>query len=133
MLKTFKINTGEEGFFNITSYVRQIVNESGVNEGIAVIYCPHTTAALAITDNSDVDDSVRNDIMIALNKAFPDRPQFKSCEGNSYSYAKAACLGSSRTIIIDDNRLVLGSMQGIFLVDFDCIPERTVCVKIIKT
>ena len=132
MLKSFTIKTKWEGLYNITSFVRQVVIESGVQEGIAVITCPHTTAAIAVTDNSDIDDGLKDDIMLALQKAFPDRPQFRNDEGNSNSYAKAMCIGNSKTVIIDDNRLVLGSYQGIFLAEFDEPTERTICVKILK-
>ena len=49
MLKTIHLRTREQSaFYNITSYVRQAVNESGVSEGIAVVFCPHTTAGITI-------------------------------------------------------------------------------------
>ena len=56
MLKAIHIRTKESSaFYNITSYVRQAVIESGVNEGIAVVYCPHTTAGITINENADPD------------------------------------------------------------------------------
>ena len=45
MLKRYTIKTERRGLYNITSYVRQAVTESGVQEGIAVIFCPHTHTA----------------------------------------------------------------------------------------
>ncbi len=130
MLKVFKLNTGEEGFYNITSYVRQAVNESGVQEGIAVVFCPHTTAAITINENADPD--VTEDLVYAFDKTFPSRPQFKHCEGNSHAHLKSSCVGASETVIIDDGALALGVWQAIYFVEFDGPRERNFAVKIIK-
>lgn len=130
MLKVFKLNTGEEGFYNITSYVRQAVNESGVQEGIAVVFCPHTTAAITINENADPD--VTEDLVYAFDKTFLSRPQFKHCEGNSHAHLKSSCVGASETVIIDDGALALGVWQAIYFVEFDGPRERNFAVKIIK-
>lgn len=130
MLKTFNLKTGNEGLYNITSYVRQALNESGVNEGIAVIFCPHTTAAITINENSDPD--VQTDLIFALNKTFPDRPEFRHCEGNSHAHMKSSCVGASETVIIHDGNLMLGTWQGIYFAEFDGPRNRKFFVKIIK-
>lgn len=130
MLKTFTIKTDDNGFFNITSYVRQCVIESGVQEGTALIFCPHTTAAITINENADPD--VKNDLMFALEKTFPDRPQFKHIEGNSQAHLKSSCIGVTETVFVSDNRLVLGTWQGIYFVEFDGPRTRNFIVKIIK-
>jgi len=49
----FTINTNRKGFFDITTEVKAAVSESGVNEGICVIFSPHTTASLVVGDNSE--------------------------------------------------------------------------------
>ncbi len=131
MLKAIHIRTKEpSAFYNITSYVRQAVIESGVNEGIAVVYCPHTTAGITINENADPD--VVEDLTYALAKTFRDRPQFKHAEGNSHAHMKSTCIGCSETVIISDNRLLLGTWQGIYFVECDGPRERTVYVKIIR-
>lgn len=130
MLKAFHLNTPENGFYNITSYVRQAVIESGISSGIAAVYCPHTTAAVTINENADPD--VTSDLMYALDKTFPDRPQFKHCEGNSHAHLKSSCIGVSETVIIEDNRLLLGTWQGIYFTEFDAPRQRTFYVKLIK-
>jgi secondary thiamine-phosphate synthase enzyme len=130
MLKKFNLKTGAEGFYNITSYVRRAVIESGVSDGIAVVYCPHTTAAITINENADPD--VQTDLVFALDKTYPDRPQFRHCEGNSHAHLKSSCVGASETVIIDDNRLLLGTWQGIYFAEFDGPRDRTFYVKIIK-
>ncbi len=130
MLYNFTLHTERENFYNITSYVRQAVMESGVDNGIAVVYCPHTTAGITINENADPD--VVTDLLYALDKTYPDRPQFRHGEGNSSAHLKASCIGSSATVIIDDNRLVLGTWQGIYFTEFDGPRTRKFIVKIIK-
>lgn len=130
MLKKFNISTGKEGFYNITSYVRQALNESGVSEGIAVVFCPHTTAAITINENADPD--VQTDLLFALDKTYPDRPQFRHMEGNSSAHLKSSCVGASETVIVHEGSLVLGTWQGIYFAEFDGPRSRSFYVKIVK-
>lgn len=130
MLKKYYLNTETEGLYNITSYVRQTVIESGVEQGIAVVFCPHTTAAITINENADPD--VQTDLMFAIDKTYPDRPQFRHAEGNSAAHLKSSSVGASETVIIDDGRLVLGTWQGIYFAEFDGPGQRHFFVKIIK-
>jgi thiamine phosphate synthase YjbQ (UPF0047 family) len=68
-------------FYNITSQVRDAVTKSGVTDGVAIVFCPHTTAGITVNENADPD--VVYDLLIGLNKAFLDRPEFCHGEGNS--------------------------------------------------
>lgn len=130
MLKKYSLNTEREGFYNITSYVRQALLESGIENGLAVVYCPHTTAGITINENADPD--VVTDLIYALDKTFPDRPQFRHSEGNSAAHLKSSCIGTSVTVIIDDGRLLLGTWQGIYFTEFDGPRSRTFYVKLVK-
>jgi len=130
MLYKHTISTQREGFYNITSYLRQALIESGMTEGIAVVYCPHTTAGITINENADPD--VVTDLLYALDKTYPDRPQFKHCEGNSAAHLKASCIGSSVTVIISDGRPVLGTWQGIYFTEFDGPRSRTFYIKLLN-
>lgn len=131
MLFTYNLKTEKENFYNITSYVRQSVIESGVQSGYAIVFCPHTTAGITINENADPD--VVTDLLYALDKTYPDRPQFRHAEGNSAAHLKSSCIGSSATVIIDDNRLVLGTWQGIYFTEFDGPRTRKFMVKIVKS
>ncbi|HCJ41790.1 secondary thiamine-phosphate synthase enzyme YjbQ [uncultured Ruminococcus sp.] len=130
MLRKYNIKTDETGLYNITSYVRQTLNESGVESGIAVVFCPHTTAAITINENADPD--VQTDLLFALDKTYPDRPQFRHVEGNSAAHLRSSCVGASETVIIEDGSLLLGTWQGIYFAEFDGPRLRTFYVKIIK-
>lgn len=69
MLKRYTIKTERRGLYNITSYVRQAVTESGVQSGMAVVFCPHTTAAITINENADPD--VKQIFFTLWRKHFP--------------------------------------------------------------
>ena len=130
MLFEYHLNTEREGFYNITSFVRQALAESGVSSGMALVYCPHTTAGITINENADPD--VVTDLLYALDKTFPDRPQFRHAEGNSAAHLKSSCIGASVNVIIDNGRLLLGTWQAVYFTEFDGPRTRKFYVKIIK-
>ena len=71
----FEIRTsGRDGMTDITEQVAQTVRDSGAAEGIAVVYCPHTTAAITINENADPD--VVHDVLEQLNEIAPWRQKF---------------------------------------------------------
>ena len=130
MLYEYSISTGRIDFYNITQQVREAVSKSSVKEGIVLVYCPHTTAGITINENADPD--VVHDLLIGLDKAFPDRREFTHAEGNSSAHLKANAVGSSATIIINDAKLVLGTWQGIYFCEFDPPRNRKFYVKIVN-
>lgn len=128
MTREFSLNTGREGFTDITREVALAVRESGVTDGIAIAFCPHTTAGITINENADPD--VTHDMLIGLDCAFPDRPEFLHAEGNSRAHLKASCVGSSVTVIVAGGRLMLGTWQGIYFCEFDGPRARRFSVKV---
>ena len=130
MVYKYSLKTEREGFYNVTEKVRQSVRESGVNEGICVVFCPHTTAGKTINENADPD--VVRDMLFALNKTFPDRPEFRHSEGNSHAHLKASCVGSSVTVLIENGRPLLGTWQGIYFCEFDGPRTRSFYVKVLQ-
>ena len=131
MYHEFKLSTPREDFYNITQQVLQIIASSGVKNGIAVVFCPHTTAGITINENSDPD--VVHDLLLGLEKAFPDHREFRHGEGNSAAHLKTSTVGSSVTIIISDGKPVLGTWQGIYYCEFDPPRNRRCCVQIIES
>ena len=130
MLYEYTLSTAREDFNNITSQVRESVVKSGVTDGIAVVYCPHTTAGITINENADPD--VIHDLLLGLDKAFPDRPEFRHSEGNSSAHLKATSVGSSVTVVVAGNKPVLGTWQGIYFCEFDPPRNRKFFVKVIS-
>jgi len=128
MLYEYSLSTPREDFINITPQLREAVAKSGVVSGSAVIYCPHTTAGVTINENADPD--VVHDLLLGLNAAFPDRPQFRHSEGNSAAHLKASAMGSSATVIINGGRPLLGTWQGVYFCEFDGPRQRNFFVKV---
>ncbi len=129
MLYEYKLDTPKQSFYNITGQVRKAITDSGIISGIAVVYCPHTTAGITINENADPD--VVRDMLCALDKTYPDRPEFRHSEGNSAAHLKASAIGSSVTVIIDAGKPVLGTWQGIYFCEFDPPRSRRFYVKLL--
>ncbi|HHL40694.1 MAG TPA: YjbQ family protein [Deltaproteobacteria bacterium] len=131
-METFSIATSSRcELVEITGRVAAVVEACGASDGIAVIYIPHTTAAVTINENAD--PSVARDIVMKTSKLAERRDRdYTHGEGNSDAHVKASMLGSSETVIIEEGRLRLGTWQGIFLAEFDGPRNRRVWVKVIS-
>jgi len=102
---------------DVTSAVQNAIAETGVEEGICLVYTPHTTAAMTINENADPD--VPRDILAALEKAVPFRADYHHAEGNSAAHVKSSIVGASELVMIENGRLVLGTWQSLFFCEFD--------------
>lgn len=129
MLYEFRIQTGKTGFYPITDKVKEAVAKSGVKDGICVVFCPHTTAAITINENCDPD--VVHDLIVASDATFPNRRDFRHMEGNSAAHMKSSVFGASEVLIIENGKLVLGTWQGVYFAEFDGPRTRHYYVKII--
>lgn len=117
-------------FIDITSEVNEIVRKENVQEGVCVVFCPHTTAGLVINENADF--SVRKDIISSLQRLIPEDEVYSHLEGNSPAHIKSSILGNSLTVFIENKKLKLGTWQGIFFCEFDGPRTREIYVKIIE-
>ena len=124
----FTLRTERQGYYNITSAVRDTIRKSGVTSGICVVYCPHTTAAITI--NEDADPDVTHDLVIGFDEAFPDRRDFRHGEGNSDAHLKCSTVGASETILIEEGRPLLGTWQGVYFCEFDGPRTRRYYIKV---
>ncbi len=116
----------------ITGQVREVIRASGIADGIAVVWCAHTTAGITVQENADPD--VARDLLLALENAVPRRAargEYLHGEGNSDAHAKAGLVGTSVTLIVERGIPLLGTWQGIFLCEFDGPRSRSVTVKVV--
>lgn len=113
----FDLATGRSEMIDITSRVRQAVKESGIQQGICLVYSPHTTAAITLNENAD--PNVVKDIQFALGAVFSDRPEFRHAEGNSAAHLRSSVIGASETIPVKDGELLLGTWQAVYFCEFD--------------
>ena len=129
MLREFTLTTGQNNWTDITSRAREALRESGIQDGICVVYSPHTTAGITINENADPD--VVRDLILALEKTYPDRAEFRHAEGNSAAHLKASTIGSSATIPVRGGKLLLGTWQGVYFCEFDGPRARRFSVQIL--
>ncbi len=115
-------------FVDITTEVQKAISAKGTHEGICFIFCPHTTAGIVLNENWD--PTVRSDIAMVLEHMVPTNLPYRHSEGNSDGHAKAILAGSDHFIFIHENRLQLGTWQGIYLAEFDGPRRRKVWVKV---
>jgi secondary thiamine-phosphate synthase enzyme len=132
MMQTFQVRTSAQTeFIDITRSVQDAVKKTGVEDGICIIFIPHTTAGVTINENAD--PSVVQDIVMELNKIVPFKDQYRHLEGNSPAHIKASLVGCSQIVFVESGKLVLGTWQGIFFCEFDGPRSRQVHIKVMKT
>jgi secondary thiamine-phosphate synthase enzyme len=124
-----KVRTGaRRQMVEITNDVQRVVDQSGVEDGVATVYCPHTTAAVTINENADPD--VKRDILDFVGRLVPKEAGFQHAEGNSDSHILAVLTGPSTQVIVARERLALGRWQGVYLCEFDGPREREIWVNV---
>lgn len=117
-------------FIDITKEVQEVVKKTKVLSGVCYIYTPHTTAGITI--NEGADPAVQRDIQNTLTRLVPHEFNYAHREGNSDAHVKSSLIGTSQIVMIEDNKLVLGTWQAIYFCDFDGPRHRRVVVKIIE-
>jgi secondary thiamine-phosphate synthase enzyme len=116
-------------FIDVTRSIQEAVNNAGVEDGICIIFVPHTTAAVTINENAD--PSVVQDMIMELNKIVPFQDHYRHMEGNSPAHIKASLVGCSKIVFVQSGKLVLGTWQGVFFCEFDGPRNREVRLKVI--
>jgi secondary thiamine-phosphate synthase enzyme len=115
---------------DVTSEINQLVQKSGIDQGLCMVYVPHTTAAVTI--NESADPSVTSDMLMVLNQIVPWEADYRHLEGNSPAHVKSTLVGASELIAIEKGRLVLGTWQGIFFCEFDGPRNRKLHLRIMQ-
>lgn len=117
--------SAKEQILDITPEVNAAVRDLGLTQGVVLLFCPHTTAALTV--NEAADPSVAEDIGRAFAKMVPNMA-FRHEEGNSPAHIRAALLGPSLLLPVEEGRLALGTWQGVYFCEFDGPRQRQVWV-----
>ncbi|QJD88452.1 secondary thiamine-phosphate synthase enzyme YjbQ [Cohnella herbarum] len=123
--------TRRDEMIDITRQIAACLARQGMEEGVVVVYCPHTTAGIAINENADPD--VKHDVLMRLDEVYPwNHPKYRHAEGNTASHLKAITTGTSQTIIVSEGRMLLGRWQGIYFCEFDGPRQREYYVKLVE-
>ena len=115
-------------FLDITDQVQEALN--GANgAAAALVYVPHTTAAVTI--NEDIDPQLTHDFEAALERIVRDEWGWRHDDAdgpNAPSHVRGSLIGPQVLVPLRDGRLALGTYQGIFFCEFDGPRERKVYV-----
>lgn len=131
MLKIVKIKTKYNEVYDITEQVRQAVSESKIEEGICLVYIPHSTAGLAVFSPWDPNGFL--DLDEEIRRLVPTRIDFyhqHDTPQDAAGHIKSALLGISGNFIVHQGKLMVGGSQGIYFLEFDGPRNREVYIKI---
>ena len=116
MLLTIDLQTTtRQELILVTEHVQNAVAESGIQEGIALLYCTHTTAG--ITANSYLDPDTAADLQDEIDRLVPTRTDFKhifDTPSDAAGHIKASLIGNQLGLIIHEGKALLGHSQGLF-------------------
>jgi secondary thiamine-phosphate synthase enzyme len=131
---TLTVRAHEIGLHEITEAVAREVARSGLRQGVATIFCQHTSCSLVIMENAD--PSARRDLEAWLDRLVPERdPHFTHIlEGDDDmpAHIKMALTRTSESVPLAGGRLLLGTWQGIFLWEHRrAAPARQVVVTVV--
>lgn len=122
---SFTVKTPGRGTTDVTPRVQEIVQRSGVTDGLATVFVHHTSASLLIGENAD--PQVRRDLEAFLHRLVPDGdPLFRHVDegpDDMPAHVRAAITTTSLGIPIAGGRCDLGTWQGIYLWEHRTAPH----------
>lgn len=123
----------KESLLDITGQVNEVVQSSGIKEGICVVFVPHTTAGLTI--NSYIDPATIQDISNEIRRLVPTRVDFEhiyDTPADAAGHIKSTLVGASLALIVTGGQLLLGGSQGLLFCEFDGPRTRKVHVRVVE-
>ncbi len=116
---------------DIKSRVGDIVRRSGMRDGLCQVMVMHSTAAVIV--NETADPNIGSDVISALGRSVPERGQWlhDRIDDNAHAHIKSSILGPSELIPVQGGELLLGTWQGIMLIEFDGPQKRRVSVQLL--
>ena len=124
------VQTGKKTeLVNITEKVREAVRSNGKDGSAALVYVPHTTAAVTINENIDPD--LVDDLERAFGRVVGEDWDWRHDDAdrpNAPSHARSTLVGPQILVPLDGGDLALGTYQGIFFCEFDGPRSRKVYV-----
>ena len=115
---------------DITDEVEKIVKESGVKDGLILVFAPHSTAGILLTEN---EEGLKEDWLDFLKKLVSGFDfQHNRIDDNADSHLLSGLIGQERILPIKDGRLIRGTWQQIFLLELDGPRSRKIIIKIMQ-
>jgi secondary thiamine-phosphate synthase enzyme len=119
------LDTGGEGFFEITAEVTRFLQKIDARDGVLLLFLRHTSASLVIQENADPD--VRTDLVTALARIAPAKAGWvHEAEGpdDMPAHIKSMLDGVCLHVPVSDGKMALGTWQGIYVVEHRQRPHR---------
>ncbi|MBB4003897.1 secondary thiamine-phosphate synthase enzyme YjbQ [Aurantimonas endophytica] len=123
-IEILTIATPGRAMLDISRRVAEQLRSAGAKDGLVTLFVRHTSASLIIQENADPD--VRHDLLLALDRLAPeDAGYVHTIEGpdDMPAHIKAALTATSLAIPVMDGRMVLGTWQGVYLVEHRARPH----------
>jgi len=125
---------GDGDVIDLTAGVQSVVEQSGVENGVASVFVPGSTAAITLME---YEPGGVHDLRAALDRLIPKQGDYEhnrlNADTNSHAHIRASIVGPSETIPVTGGRLETGTWQQVVLVDFDDRPRRrTVVVQVLS-
>jgi len=127
MIKKFNVSTDKRyQLINITDQLEKIARESNIEEGLLIVTLPHSTAGLLLTEN---EPGLKEDWLDFLKKTVSGFDfSHNRIDNNADSHILAGLINQEKTLIIENNQLVRGTWQQVFLVELDGPRKREIVV-----
>ena len=125
---------GDGDIIDITRGIEEVVETSGIKDGIVNVFVAHSTAAITLIEYEQggvQDFKELMDLLVPPNATY----HHNEIQGdtNAHAHLQAAVIGPSETVPVKDGRVLTGTWQQFVLVDFDDHPrERTVMVQVLS-
>ncbi|MCD6500582.1 YjbQ family protein [bacterium] len=131
MLKEFTLLTeNRHQLVDITNKVEKIVKESKIKDGLVLIFTPHSTAGILLTEN---ESGLKQDFLKIFEKIVSGLDFLHNrIDDNADSHILSGLVGQGKTLPIENGRIIRGTWQQIFLTEFDGPRTRKIIVKVIK-
>jgi secondary thiamine-phosphate synthase enzyme len=120
-----EVGTSGRGFVEVTDQVAAFVSASKLKEGVLTLFCRHTSASLTIQENASPE--VLEDLLDWLDRLAPEAPERyrHRIEGpdDMPAHLRTVLTASTLSIPVVDARPVLGTWQGIYLIEHRSAPH----------
>ena len=113
---------------DITDKVEKVVKESQIKDGLVLVFAPHSTAAILLTEN---EEGLKQDWLSFFKKLVSGFDfQHNRIDNNADSHILSGLVGQGKTLLLKDGNLLRGTWHQIFLAEFDGPRERKIIIKI---
>jgi secondary thiamine-phosphate synthase enzyme len=132
MLITLHVRTEErQQLVDMTPQIQEAIRDSGIQDGLCLVFCPHTTAGIVL--NSHLDPATAMDLQDEIDRLVPTRLSFHhtfDTPSDAAGHIKTGLVGSEFTLPVSDGQAILGCSQAPFLWEFDGARDRRLYLKI---